>query len=352
MDCSRKNLAAYAGSMSQLFGVRNLVLQDGRARGTRAVQLYNMAGLELLLLPDRGMDIAVLRCDGVNIGAESKSGIVHPSYFQKGTAEGFLDTFQQGFLTTCGLTYMGATCQEDGKTLGMHGEFSNTPAEVFSHQIIWRDDQAVAIEVRGIVAQKTVFGSHFQLERCLRLSIAENKFTICDTVQNCGFQKEPFMLLYHLNYGFPFLTPSLQVVVPRGAITPNSAVAAQQLVDCDVICPPCATFEKHAFSRDVASDTAGRTGYLVYDTMRPLGVSVSYQKEKLPVLTHWRCFKSGDYVLGLEPGNCHVRGRDVARQDGTLRYLEPFEVEESTLSVEILTTHSEIQDREMALRSL
>jgi len=32
-----------------------------------------------------------------------------------------------------------------------------------------------------------------------------------------------------------------------------------------------------------------------------------------------------DYVLGLEPGNCHPDGRDVMRREGTLKSLQPGE---------------------------
>lgn len=30
-----------------------------------------------------------------------------------------------------------------------------------------------------------------------------------------------------------------------------------------------------------------------------------------------------DYVLGLEPGNCHPDGRDVMRRQGKLKFLDP-----------------------------
>ncbi|OQB99704.1 MAG: hypothetical protein BWX78_01642 [Firmicutes bacterium ADurb.Bin099] len=32
-----------------------------------------------------------------------------------------------------------------------------------------------------------------------------------------------------------------------------------------------------------------------------------------------------DYVLGLEPGNCHPDGRDVMRREGTLKFIAPGE---------------------------
>ncbi|MNY70681.1 hypothetical protein D3C86_2088650 [compost metagenome] len=32
-----------------------------------------------------------------------------------------------------------------------------------------------------------------------------------------------------------------------------------------------------------------------------------------------------DYVLGLEPGNCHPDGRDVMRKQNKLKFIEPGE---------------------------
>ena len=44
----------------------------------------------------------------------------------------------------------------------------------------------------------------------------------------------------------------------------------------------------------------------------------------------------GEYVLGLEPGNCKVDGRAKAREDVTLEYLEPGESKKFDLMIEIV----------------
>ena len=41
--------------------------------------------------------------------------------------------------------------------------------------------------------------------------------------------------------------------------------------------------------------------------------------------TEWKMMGRRDYVLGLEPGNCHPDGRDVMRKEGTLKFLHPGE---------------------------
>jgi hypothetical protein len=43
------------------------------------------------------------------------------------------------------------------------------------------------------------------------------------------------------------------------------------------------------------------------------------------VLVEWKMMGEGAYVVGLEPANCHVEGRCVERERGTLQILEPGE---------------------------
>ena len=52
------------------------------------------------------------------------------------------------------------------------------------------------------------------------------------------------------------------------------------------------------------------------------------------MLTEWKSPASGDYVVGLEPGNCHVEGAAAERARGTLRMLKPMEVKRATLTFE------------------
>lgn len=56
-----------------------------------------------------------------------------------------------------------------------------------------------------------------------------------------------------------------------------------------------------------------------------LGVMLIFNKEQLPYFTQWKSMASGDYVIGLEPGNCHVEGREAEQKRKTLRILAPFE---------------------------
>ena len=50
-----------------------------------------------------------------------------------------------------------------------------------------------------------VFGPRLTLRRRITSALGSTKTTIEDTVENAGFGEEPFMLLYHVNAGYPVL---------------------------------------------------------------------------------------------------------------------------------------------------
>jgi hypothetical protein len=54
-------------------------------------------------------------------------------------------------------------------------------------------------------------------------------------------------------------------------------------------------------------------------------VTWTYRKEEFPVLVEWKMMGEGLYVVGVEPGNCHVEGRVSERERGTLQVLAPHE---------------------------
>ena len=51
------------------------------------------------------------------------------------------------------------------------------------------------------------------------------------------------------------------------------------------------------------------------------------------MLTQWKSSASGNYVVGLEPGNCWVEGIARERERGTLQFLEPGETKTVTLHI-------------------
>lgn len=127
---SKRELEAYCGDLSQVFGIQECVLQGGKAKDTKAYVVNNGCGLEMTVLADKCFAIPRLTFQGKNVGFVSKTGICAPEFFQEEGTRGFLRNFEAGFLTTCGLTYMGTPGVEDGQANGLHGVISNQHGDI------------------------------------------------------------------------------------------------------------------------------------------------------------------------------------------------------------------------------
>ena len=332
----------HTGSHRQIVGAEPMRLGYGKADNVNAVRLYNSSGMELTALPDRGMDIYGLRLCGQNMSFLSKTGVTAPQYFVEDGAKGFLKNFFVGFLTTCGLSYMGAAHVDNGEPLGLHGQISNIPAENCYAGEEWIDNKLYAV-AQGNVCQTQVFQENIQLTRRIELSGEENVFKIHDHIENRALRETPFMLLYHMNYGYPLLSENTEIHIPSKTVVPRDEAAAAGLENHRSFETPDDMAEEQVFFHQVKADGKGNTSYVVCNRKLGLGLQVEYCAEALPFLTQWKCIRSGEYVLGVEPGNCHVNGRARAREEGLLQVLRPLEERDFVLTVRGLTNEAMIQ---------
>jgi hypothetical protein len=83
---------------------------------------------------------------------------------------------------------------------------------------------------------------------------------------------------------------------------------------------------------------------------RGLGLYIRYRQHELPRFTQWKMMAVGDYVLGLEPGNCWPGdGRSGERARGTLVLMEPGETRKYRLEIGVLPDNQAIERLEQAL---
>jgi len=339
-----KNVSEYIGSPSQLYGIKDYRLIGSKADGMRAVDVYTSGGLGFTVLPDRGMDIYSLSFKGVNLSFVSSTGLTGSRYFQEDGARGFFRNFHVGFLTTCGLSYMGAPCNDQDELLGLHGVISNTPAYEVCPQIQSVGDKEY-ITVSGKVKEARMFGENLRLWRVVTCAVDGTSFVIDDTVQNFGFADVPFMLLYHCNFGYPMLDEGCRVVIPSTVTTARDADAEKGLREYAEISRPIMGYREQVFSHQLKRRKDGFATVGLINTRLALMETITYNSEVLPQLTQWKSMGCGEYVLGLEPGNCDVLGRAHARQNGTLRFLRPGETKQHRMTVEITEGSSAIEEK-------
>jgi hypothetical protein len=345
---TQRELLAHVGSLSQVGGVREVVLQDGTARGVRAAQFETGAGLSFTVLLDRGLDIGAAKYKGASLAWESATGPAHPAYFER-EGLGWLRTFHGGLVTGCGLTTAGAPSVDEGQALGLHGRLSHLPAEGAWVDGAWRGDE-YEMWARGRMRQAAVFGEHITLTRRVSARLGEARLFIRDAVANEGFQTTPHMLLYHCNFGYPLLDEGAELIAPSRAVTPRDAVAAPGLAGHARYEAPIAGYAEQCFYHDMAPDAEGYVTVLLanrtFDGGRGLGAYVRYRQDTLPCFTQWKMVGQGEYVTGLEPANCQVEGRDKDRARGILQFLEPGETRSYELEIGVLDGNAAIDAHE------
>jgi hypothetical protein len=153
---TKKEIFKRVGDISQICDIRLSSLKGGVETGVNIADVKTGSGLNFTVILDRGMDIGDANYNGIPLAWMSPTGYVHPSFFEQ-DGFGWLRSFFGGLLTTCGLTYAGAPCVDEGKALGLHGRISNIPAKNISINKYWQKDDYI-MEITGEIREVSVFG--------------------------------------------------------------------------------------------------------------------------------------------------------------------------------------------------
>lgn len=324
---TKTQLRQRIGDITQVAGATLFTYGEGKAAGTRAVEVKTGSGLRFVISPDRGMDITYAEYKGIPLSYISKTGVVSPVHYDEGD---WLRSFTAGLLTTCGLTYMGAPCVDEGVSLGLHGRVANIPAADLSIQQEWVGEDYV-ISVSGKVRESTVFGENLVLTRTITAKLGESCFSFQDKVENEGFATTPLMMLYHMNFGYPLVSAATRLETNCTGLRPRDEVAAPGLNETTVFSDPVPGYAEQCFFRD--ADGASYAALI----NPSLGVSarIDFDGSQLPYLVEWKQMGEQDYVVGLEPGTNTPEGRAYARANNQLQFLAPGDVKVHNLTVSI-----------------
>lgn len=329
----KQDIYKYTGDVSQVFYAKQYRLMGGRADGMRAVDINNGNGLEFTVLADRAMDIARISSGGINLSYTTKAGNVHPSYGDDKGA-GWLKTFAGGFLTTCGLTQVGSPCECDGEQLGLHGRISIIPAEDFCVDVDM-DKEVPEIIVKGKMRMGSLFGYNLWLTREIRVKYGENKIYIKDKVENRNGEKSPYMILYHFNLGYPLLDESITLDTSAQYVRARDEEAAKGEDTRLAFEEPQMGYKEQVFYYKHTAYENNLSYAAVFNKKINTGVKIWVNPKQLPNFIQWKNPGYGDYVMGIESGNCYPEGRLKQKEYG-LEYIEPMAVKTQEIVVEIL----------------
>jgi len=305
-EYSRRELLKRCNS-DVLYRARRIELADGRGRGQKLVEVKTSAGLRASFSEDRCLDILELEYKGINLAFLSKNGIISSALTSPETDD-FTKYCSGGFLFTCGLRNTGPSCCVDGEFFPLHGRIGITPAESVSVNV--NEDEIV---VSGSVRETALFGPCLEMSRKITIPSNGTKIVISDTIENLTPDTETILFLYHINFGFPFLSEELEVEFPKGEVRGRTPFAQENLERHTKISPPVDGEPEQVFFH-LPDDRDAKVSLL--NPKLGIRAIINYDTSNLPVLTQWKCMRSGDYALGIEPGTSFLHGRKEEIENG------------------------------------
>jgi hypothetical protein len=329
-EYTREQLLSYVGDLSQVAGVELAEMGDGNERGNRIAKIRSGSGLNFTVILDRGMDTGAAEFKGRPLAWISPVGFTSPAFYEP---EGlnWLYTFGGGMMVGCGLTALGSPSVDDGENLGLHGRLSFLPARKVNTGETWNGDEC-SIWVEGELRQARVHFENLAVTRRISTGLGKNYIRYEDIVENRASKPSPLMILYHINVGFPMLSENSTLVAKAHNVEGRDGTAETGIKNWDHFQKPTPGYEEQVFYHDLAVDEKGWCSIDLISPDAGLKMTVKYNHSGLNRLTEWKMMGKGTYVLGLEPCNCEVGGRDLERKSGRLQYIQPgekrhFEVE-------------------------
>lgn len=276
--------------------IRLVSLEDGPGRGQRLLIGRNAAGVAFEVAVDRGFDISSLSLHGTNIGWHSPTQMPFPTVdVDSEDGWGFLRNFD-GFMVTCGLDHLSRPRSVDvahydhphltSVRMPLHGRIAVGRAKLVSYGV---DEDSGEVSCEGVVRQASVFGETLELRRRISVPVFEGNVTISDTVTNKSFRPSRHAILYHLNFGYPFLDDGTRI---EGLPEPLSSIIEPPIPGDDY-------GEKVETVDSCDLRTAGEVSILNHTAA--LAVTLKFDHEALDKFAVWRAYQSGVFALGLEP---------------------------------------------------
>jgi len=326
------------------WSIKKNVIHGGPSDGVDIIEVNNGA-LSFSILPTRGMGIWRGDYKDNNIGWDSPvCGPVNPSLINRDSENGlgWLAGFDE-LIVRCGLANNGAPGVDtvrhaDGKThetvLPLHGKIANIPAHFVAIEI--EESNPPKISIIGEVDEAMLFMPHLRLRTRIETVVGSNSFTIIDEIVNCGTSDAEIELLYHCNFGPPFLEKGAKLVVPVCEVAPRDDVATVGVEDYFLCDEPVVGFEEKVYFFDLAADKKEETVVMLKNESADKAVALRYNKNELPWFTFWKNTAGVEdgYVVGLEPGTDFPNNRSFERKCGRVIKIKPSESYKISLEIE------------------
>jgi hypothetical protein len=333
--------------------IEKRTLRGGRRDGVDLIELDNGA-FSFSILPTRGMSLWRGHYHGLHLGWRAPvQGPVHPRHvnlLDRGGL-GWLDGFDE-WIVRCGLSSNGPPGfdpppltkggQGGSEFLPLHGRIANLPAHFVEVQVDL--DPPHELRVTGQVDEVTLFFSTLRLTTTYITTPGSNLLVIQDVIENLRHAPAELELLYHCQFGSPFLEEGSRVRVPIRELAPRNEHAAKGMASLDTYLGPTPGFAEQVYFYDLHADAAGQTLALLHNRAADSGVALRFNKSDLPRFIVWKntAAMADGYVTGLEPATNFPNFKAFEREQGRVITLPPGGRHVATLAVEVLDSPTDV----------
>lgn len=331
------------GHPQQVIGTDLFESLDGESRGQRFVRI-RAGEIDCDVAVDRGLDLARLSFRGLPIHWMSPAGFRDPAMLEPNAMEpegwGELRTWSGGMLSTFGYDHVGVPAvyeHRHGHPLvssvrsPIHGRSSYSPTYLRRNGVFGND-----VIVEGEVRQAAAFAEHLVLHRTIRAEVGGLSIRLEDSVRNDGYVSEPIQVLYNVGFGWPLFAPGTHL---RMSPTQIIGMTEEAVHDNPTLTPYP---ERGAIERvwDRSCGSGGQWAALINENAAdrgPLAAIVEWDGDELPHLLQWRITGESMFALCLEPSTTGLGGRAAEEADGHLRWVEPGESRNFSLTLRFET---------------
>jgi len=336
-------------------------LKGGLREGVDLVEVTN-GNLTFSVLPTRGMGIWKGSYKGIPIGWQSPiRGPVHPMWVDEVDRGGL--GWLKGFdecIVRCGLDSNGAPGEDviidnNGNAvsvdLTLHGKIANLPAHYLE---VITDSKSGSVSIIGEVDESSLFLPGLRLRSRIKTTSGSNRLTIEDEIINLKATPSELELVYHCNFGQPFLEEGSKLLVPTKEAAPRDARAVEGILQIDEYMAPTPGYVEQVYFYDLAEDSDHRTLVSLKNSAGDKAIALRFSKSELPCFTQWKntTAMTDGYVTGLEPGTNYPNLKRFERENDRIIRLDPGESYRCQLILEVCDNHEQVEALEAEIDNI
>ena len=263
-------------NINQSISLNRVTVNSGKGQGTKLIYIDNNV-LSIILDESHGLDILSLRYKGKLISLLTCNGLVKES-------KKFSSSFPGGMLYTCGLDSIG---NQEGHY--QHGNYHTISSEITR---IEHNEKSLLIE--GKIEVTELFGMNVTVVRKYEISSDSGTLTLEDKIINNLSTDQKYVMLYHFNFGHPFLTEGVKIDTGSIKVEGSTPFANQEIAKRAFIEKALKPEEEVYYHLDA------RDNIIITS---PIGVTceLKYDKKSFPILVQWKSLVEGNMALGIEP---------------------------------------------------